>query len=85
MYMLHYVTITSQGQITIPAEIRRKFALDKVKRATVEVEGDRIVIEPEADILKLRGIFKTKKRIPFKKVRVAFGEYMARRHLSASI
>lgn len=31
------------------------------------------------DILSFEGIFKTKKKIPFKKARKAFGEYLARR------
>lgn len=82
MYMLHYVTITSQGQITIPASIRRQLDLDKKKKAIVTVEENKIVIKPQKDILELRGVFKTNKKIPFKKVREAFGEYLAKRHLN---
>ena len=41
--------------------------------------------KPVKSILELEGTFKTKKRIPFKKVREAFGEYMARRHLCGNI
>ena len=78
MYMLHYVTITSQGQITIPAVIRRKHGLDKIKKAQVISNGDNIIIKPETDIMDLYGVFKTKKRIPFKKAREAFEEAMAR-------
>lgn len=37
--------------------------------------------DDEYDILKLEGVFKTKKKVPFKKVREAFGNYLARRHL----
>lgn len=40
--------------------------------------------KPVKDILELRGIFKTKKRIPFRKVREGFGEYLARRHLCSN-
>ncbi len=39
---------------------------------------------PHKDILEMRGIFKTKKRIPFKKIREGFGEYLARRHLCSN-
>lgn len=48
-------------------------------------EDKKLVIEPVPDILELRGIFHSavegKKPIPFRKIRKAFGEYMARRHL----
>lgn len=76
--MLHYVTITSQGQISIPAAIRRQFNLDKIRKAIVEVEEDKIVIRPEKDIFQLRGVFKTNKKIPFRKIREAFEEALAR-------
>ncbi len=79
--MLHYVTITSQGQITIPAAVRRKLSLKKNQRAVLELENDQILITPEKDILELEGIFKTNKKIPFKKVREEFGNYLASRHL----
>ncbi|MBI4991303.1 AbrB/MazE/SpoVT family DNA-binding domain-containing protein [Candidatus Gottesmanbacteria bacterium] len=76
--MIYSATITSQGQITIPAEIRRKFELDKVKKAQISSDDDKIIIKPEKDIMDLYGVFKTKKRIPFRKARKAFEEAMAR-------
>ncbi|OGG02155.1 hypothetical protein A2W14_06515 [Candidatus Gottesmanbacteria bacterium RBG_16_37_8] len=76
--MIHYVTITSQGQISIPVEIRRQFSLDKRKKAMVEVVGDKIIITPEREIDELMGIFKTDKKIPFRKARQAFEEALAR-------
>lgn len=79
--MIYSATITSQGQISIPASIRRKFILDKVKKVTIEADNEKIIIKPESDILKLRGIFKAKKKIPFKKIRATFGEYLAKRSL----
>lgn len=78
MYMPYYVTITSQGQISIPAPIRRKLSLDKVRKAIVEVEKDKIVITPTKDIDELMGIFKTKKRISPKAARRAFEKALAR-------
>ena len=80
--MIHYVTITSQGQITIPIAVRRKYAFDKDKKAVLRDTENGIILEPVKDILELEGVFKTKKKIPFKKVREAFGEYLARRHLN---
>lgn len=78
MQMLYPVTITSQGQITIPAKLRRELDLDKTKRLILKVDGKKLVAEPEQDILDLKGIFKTKKKIPFRKIRAAFEEAMAR-------
>lgn len=78
MHMLYPVTITSQGQITIPAKLRRELDLDKTKRLILKVEDQKLIAEKEPDILALRGVFKTKKRIPFSKARKAFEEAMAR-------
>ncbi|KKS97582.1 MAG: hypothetical protein UV73_C0007G0025 [Candidatus Gottesmanbacteria bacterium GW2011_GWA2_43_14] len=77
--MIHYVTITSQGQITIPAKLRRKFNFGKNKKAIVSYTENGILVEPVKDILEFEGIFKTDKKIPFKKARKAFVEYLASR------
>lgn len=53
--MTHIVSITSQGQISIPAKIRRELGLEKHKKALVQREGKRIVIEPVRDFLELAG------------------------------
>ncbi len=45
------VKITRKGQITIPAEFRKKLGTDIVE---VEMEGEKIIIKP---IRKLGGIF----------------------------
>lgn len=84
MQMLYPVTITSQGQITIPAKLRRELDLDKTKRLILKVEDQKIIAEKEPDILDFRGIFKTNKKIPFRKIRESFGDYLAKRHLSAN-
>lgn len=76
--MPQYITVTSQGQISIPAKMRRKFALDKVRKATIEVEADKIVIKPIKDILEFKGIFKTHKKVPYTKTRQAFEEALSR-------
>lgn len=58
--MTHIVSITSQGQISIPAKIRRSLAIEKNQKAYVKEEGGKIVIEPIADILSLKGSLKHK-------------------------
>lgn len=76
--MIYSATVTSQGQITIPVKIRRQLKLDKVKKVLLQVEGNKLIVEPEPDILALRGIFKTQKKIPFKVARKAFEKALGR-------
>ncbi len=50
-----YTTITSKGQITLPAEARRSLGLRAGQKVAVRVEGDHLVIEPPHDVEALRG------------------------------
>lgn len=54
--MQQIVSITSQGQITIPASIRRLLRLDKYNKATVRTEDKKIIVEPVPDILRMGGL-----------------------------
>lgn len=58
--MVYTVSITSQGQISIPAKLRKELGLDKQKKALVKKEGERIIIEPVEDFLQLAGSLKHK-------------------------
>lgn len=60
--MMYTVSITSQGQISIPAAIRRQLGLDKLKKALVSVADKKIMIEPVEDFLEMIGSFKTDKK-----------------------
>lgn len=53
--MTQLVSITSQGQISIPAKIRRELGLEKYRKAIVRKEKDHIVIKPVKDLLDLGG------------------------------
>ena len=64
--MTYTVTITSQGQITIPADVRRLLKLDKQMKALIEVKENTMVLTPEPDVLSLCGIFKSKKKSSWK-------------------
>lgn len=77
-YMIYFATVTSQGQITIPSKARKQLNIEKKKKVLLQIEGNRLIIEPEPDILELRGIFKTKKKIPFRVARKAFEEALGR-------
>lgn len=74
---MYTVTITSQGQITIPAKIRRQLGLDKTKKAQVVEQDGKLVIEPVKDLLELGGSITSKKRISPRKLRKAFEDYLA--------
>ncbi|MDF1489913.1 AbrB/MazE/SpoVT family DNA-binding domain-containing protein [Tessaracoccus caeni] len=52
--MTTYTTITSKGQITLPAEARRALNLRPGQKVAVRVEGDHLVIDPPQDIAALR-------------------------------
>lgn len=78
MSMTYTVSITSQGQISIPAKLRKKLGLDKQKKALISEEKGKLIIEPVKDFLELKGAFKTNKKISPQKVREAFEEYLAK-------
>lgn len=73
------VSITSQGQITIPAEYRRKLKLGITKKALVALEKHQIIINPVPDFLTLKGFLKTKKKIRPPEARRQFLNYLAKR------
>lgn len=75
--MTNIVSVTSQGQISIPAKIRRQLGLDKIKRAVVSVQGGKVLVEPVKDLLVLGGSLKTVKRVTPRKIRQAFENYLA--------
>lgn len=54
------VSITSQGQITIPAAMRRALNLEKHNKASVHLEENKIIVKPVTDILELGGIIEDK-------------------------
>lgn len=54
--MVYTVSITSQGQISIPAKIRRQFGIGKKGgRATVTAKKGEIIIKPVKDFFELKG------------------------------
>lgn len=77
--MTYTVSITSQGQISIPAPIRRKLGLNKSKKALVREQNGKLLIEPVEDLLDLKGSLKTTKKISSKKIRHVFEEHLAKK------
>lgn len=60
--MVYSVSITSQGQISIPAKIRRQLGLSKISKAIVSVANGKMIVEPVKDFLELAGSLKTNKK-----------------------
>lgn len=48
-------TISSKGQITLPAALRRRLGIKAHDKVTVELANDEIVIKPVPDIFQLEG------------------------------
>jgi bifunctional DNA-binding transcriptional regulator/antitoxin component of YhaV-PrlF toxin-antitoxin module len=53
--MSNIVSITSQGQISIPAKIRRLLDLDTIKKAYLTQENGRIIIDPIKNVIDSAG------------------------------
>lgn len=77
--MIYTVSITSQGQISIPSSLRKKLGLDKSRRALVTEKEGKIVIEPVKDLLELKGSLKTDLQPSPTQIRKAFQEYIAKK------
>lgn len=75
--MIYTVSVTSQGQISIPAKLRRQLGLEKTKKVLVFSQGGRLVAEPVKDILELKGSLKTRIKASPRQIREAFGKYLA--------
>lgn len=76
--MNYIVSITSQGQFTIPSKLRWELGLNKRSRAFVNAEKGKLIVEPVKDLLELKGVFKTKIKASPSQVRESFGEYLAK-------
>lgn len=59
------VTSTIKGQIVIPAQLRKKFNINKGTRIYVYDEGGRIIVEPVHDdpVISGKGMLKTRGKV----------------------
>lgn len=84
------VTVTRQGQISIPAALRRKFALSDGRNLVLEDTADgRIMMNPVPDFLELAGSLKkyakNSRGKTFRQMREDFENYLAARHLGKKL
>lgn len=56
----HFSTVTSKGQLVIPAKLRRKFGIRKGTRVALLEEGNHLILQPLTHefIRSLRGSLK---------------------------
>jgi AbrB family looped-hinge helix DNA binding protein len=79
--MTYTVTVTSQGQISIPAPFRKKYSLLGGTKLHVAEDKGGLFLEPEVDFLSLRGSIKTKKKIDIHKIRKQMAKDLALKYL----
>ena len=80
--MPQIVSITSQGQLTIPASIRDLLGIRERTKATIRVEDDKIVVRPENDFWSLGGTLESKIKLSdqqLQKARKAFEKQWAQK------
>jgi len=55
-----FTTVSSKGQVVIPAEVREKLGIEPGTRISVRIEKDHLILEPinEDYIRRLRGSLK---------------------------
>lgn len=56
MYMTFTLTVTSQGQVSIPAKLRKLWSLTGGKQITITLSGEnKAIVEPVSDFISLGG------------------------------
>lgn len=69
--MQDIVSITSQGQLTIPMSIRRSFGIKGSVKAIVRKENDLIIVEPKKDFWSLKGSLASEVKLSDKELQEA--------------
>ena len=65
------VSITKQGQLTIPKKLLEDFKIQGAIKAAVQRIGDAIVVKPKHDFWSLSGVLKSKISLTDKELRQA--------------
>ena len=70
--MQSIISITSQGQLTIPKSIRRSFGFSSLStKALIRKQGNRIIVEPKGSFWALEGALKSKVKLSDNQLREA--------------
>ncbi|MBI2050187.1 MAG: AbrB/MazE/SpoVT family DNA-binding domain-containing protein [Parcubacteria group bacterium] len=57
--MNQIVSITRQGQLTIPKSMRARFGIKGAAKALIQEQGNRMVVQPTDDFWSLEGSLKS--------------------------
>ena len=71
MSMQKVVSITSQGQLTIPQGIRKAFGIEKAVKAVIEKKGKQIIVKPRVDFWSLESSLKSEVKLTDKELKEA--------------
>ena len=69
--MQQIVSITSQGQLTIPKSLRKAFRIEGPVKAVVRKKGKTILVEPKDNFWSLSGSLKSKVKLTDKQLKEA--------------
>ena len=69
--MQQIVSITSQGQLTIPKFIRDAFNITGATKVVIEKQGENIVVRPRNDFWSLSGSLKSSIKLSNKELKKA--------------
>lgn len=73
--MQNIVSITSQGQLTIPKSIRKSFGIKRSTKAVIKRMGNKIIVEPKSDFWSLAGSLSSKIKLSDSELRKARKEF----------
>lgn len=69
--MTQAVSITSQGQLTIPKSIRDAFGIHGMVKAFIKTDGNKIIVEPKTDFWSLPSSLESKVSLSDKELQKA--------------
>ena len=68
---MQIVSITTQGQLTIPKGMRKAFKIKGSIKATIHKQGNLIIVEPKQEFWSLAGSLKSKVKLSDKQLKEA--------------
>lgn len=69
--MQQVVSITSQGQLTVPKSFRRQLGITSETKAEIRLEGGALIVKPKKDFWSLGGSLKSKIKLTDKQLKQA--------------
>lgn len=75
--MVYTASITSQGQVTIPKQLRTELGIGKTGKVLIQKRGKMLEIAPIPNFFDLYGSAKTKSKLNDRKLRKGFIQALA--------